>query len=271
LCVGIDKYGPPNDLAGCVNDAQSWATALRGLDFEVTSLVDQAASRTAILAAFRSLVKGARAGDVIVFQFAGHGTQVDDLDGEESDALDEAFCPADFAEGKLLIDDDIRAVTASLKAGVNLTCFIDCCHSGTITRALVPTGRPAAGIPGSRARFIPYSREISARHRQFRESGEAEVEAMEASRGASAATMKEVCFSACQPHEVALESGGAGQFTSKAMQVFAAGVELTNAAFMEQVVSAFGTRPPQHPYLDCAQDAKTRGLLRPLGVAAPQF
>ena len=83
--------------------------------------------------------------------------------------------------------------------------------------------------------------------------------------------MKEVCFSACQPHEVALESAGAGQFTTKAMKVFAAGGDLTNAAFMEQVVAAFGTKPPQHPYLDCAEEAKARGLLRPLGVAASQL
>jgi Caspase domain len=271
LCVGIDKYPAPNELAGCVNDAKSWTNALTDLGFEVTALHDQDASRSAVLAAFRSLVKGAKAGDVLVFQFAGHGTQVDDIDGDEGDdSLDEAFCPVDFATGRLLIDDDIRAVTAALKPGVNLTCFIDCCHSGTITRALVPSGRPSAAIPGSKARFIPYSRTISALHRQFRESGGA-VEGDETPRVAasSAATMKEVCFSACLPHEVALESNGAGQFTTRAMKVFAAGGDLTNFGFLEQVVAAFGPKPPQHPYLDCAEDAKDRGLLQPLGVSAP--
>jgi hypothetical protein len=267
LCVGIDRYGPPYDLAGCVNDARSWAQALGSRGFEVTPLHDQTASRAAVLSAFRSLVRGAQAGDVVVFQFAGHGTQVDDLDGDEDDSFDEAFCPADFADGKLLIDDDIRAVTMDLKPGVNLTCFIDCCHSGTITRALVPTGRPAGGVTGSRARFIPYSREISARHRVFRE-GAGAGESGAATRAASAAVMKEVCFSACQPHEVALESNGAGQFTSKAMVVLSGGGELSNAGFMEQVLTVFGARPPQHPYLDCAEDARARGLLQPLGVAA---
>jgi hypothetical protein len=269
LCVGIDKYAAPNELAGCVNDAKSWAKALGNLGFEVTTLHDQDASRGAILSAFRSLVKGATAGDVIVFQFAGHGTQVDDLDGdEEDDSLDEAFCPVDFADGRLLIDDDVRAVTASLKPGVNLTCFIDCCHSGTITRALAPGGRPSGVPPGSKARFVPFSREISARHRQFRESGGGLVEGEAASREVSDAAIKEVCFSACQPHEVALETGGAGQFTTKAMKVFAAGGDLSNEAFLERVVAAFGPKPPQRPLLDCADDAKVRGLLRPLGVAS---
>ena len=147
LCVGIDKYGAPYDLAGCVNDATNWAKTLRSLDFDVTTLHDRAATRGAILESFGALVRAARPGDVIVFQFAGHGTQVDDLDRDEDDSLDEAFCPADFADGRLLIDDDIKSVVASMQPGVNLTCFIDCCHSGTITRALVPGGRPGSVRP----------------------------------------------------------------------------------------------------------------------------
>jgi hypothetical protein len=252
-----------------VNDARNWAKALAGLSFEVTALHDEAATRIAVLAAFRSLVTSAQPGDVIVFQFAGHGTQVDDVDGDESDSLDEAFCPADFSQGRLLIDDDIRSAVAQLKTGVNLTCFIDCCHSGTITRAIVPGGRPSALPPGSRARYIPYSREISDRHRQFRTGGGTALEARDTPRATpeSEAALKEVCFSACQPHEVAYETGGAGQFTTRAMTVLASGGSLTNIAFMEQVTAAFGARPAQHPYLDCAQEAKMLPLLGSLVVS----
>jgi Caspase domain len=271
LCVGIDKYGPPYDLAGCVNDASNWAKMLRSLKFDVTMLQDQEATRSGIIAAFASLTSSAQPGDVIVFQYAGHGTQVDDLDHDEADSLDEAFCPVDFASGRLLIDDDIRAVVAGVKPGVNLTCFIDCCHSGTITRALVPGARPASIPPGSKARFIPYSKKISEAHREFRESADASVQAPAASRGAAPSGLKEVCFSACQPNEVAYETAGAGQFTTRAMTVLAAGGKLTNADFMQQVVAAFGANPPQHPYLDCAEEAKARLLLRSLGTAAPAF
>jgi hypothetical protein len=266
LCVGIDKYGPPYDLSGCVNDASNWAKALRGLRFDVTMLQDEAASRAGILDALSSMVTTAEPGDVVVFQYAGHGTQVDDLDGEEEDSLDEAFCPADFADGRLLIDDDIKAVIRGLKPGVNLTCFIDCCHSGTITRAMVPGGRPGSVPAGSRARFIPYSKRLSELHRSFRATGEAAPPRTTATRGMAPAGLKEVCFSACQPHEVAYETGGNGHFTSKAMKVLSAGAALTNVQFMEQVVTAFGARPAQHPYLDCADDAKTYGLLQPVRI-----
>ncbi len=263
LCVGIDKYGPPYDLAGCVNDSRTWSSALQSLGFEVSMLNDLAATRTAVLATFAALVEAAQPGDVIVFQFAGHGTEVDDVDGDEGDALDEAFCPADFAAGKLIIDDDIRAVVAQLTPGVNLTCFIDCCHSGTITRAIVPGARPGGVPPGSRARYIPYSKDVSALHRAFRTS-------RGGTRAAGAvvteASLREVCFSACQPHEVAYESSGAGQFTTRAMSVLAAPGALSNRAFMEQVAIAFGANAAQHPCLDCADAAKEQMLLQPLGI-----
>jgi ParB-like chromosome segregation protein Spo0J len=268
LCVGIDKYGAPYDLAGCVNDATNWAKTLRSLDFDVTTLHDRAATRGAILESFGALVRAARPGDVIVFQFAGHGTQVDDLDRDEDDSLDEAFCPADFADGRLLIDDDIKSVVASVQPGVNLTCFIDCCHSGTITRALIPGARPGSVPPGSRARYIPYSPDISNLHRAFRESPEGRAETDAGTRAVPATMMREVCFSACQPHEVAYETAGAGQFTTRAVAALTSGASFTNLAFMEQVVAAFGPSAAQHPHLDCADDARTHPLLGRLGVPA---
>jgi hypothetical protein len=157
-------------------------------------------------------------------------------------------------------------VVARLKPGVNLTCFIDCCHSGTITRAMLPGGRPASVPPGSRARFIPYAKSRSDLHRSFRASGEAGPVTPAATRGVAPAAMREVCFSACQPHEVAYETAGNGQFTTRAMKVLLSGSELTNGAFMDQIVAAFGAKPAQHPYLDCSDEVKMRGLLKPLGV-----
>jgi hypothetical protein len=80
--------------------------------------------------------------------------------------------------------------------------------------------------------------------------------------------MLDVCFSACLPNEVAYESGGAGQFTTRAARLLAEGGPVTHAAFIERVVSDFGASPAQHPVLDCAPTAREHGLLEPavLGV-----
>ena len=49
-------------------------------------------------------------GDVVLIQFAGHGTFVKDLDGDEADKFDEALCPVDFHAGSLILDDDLAPI-----------------------------------------------------------------------------------------------------------------------------------------------------------------
>jgi len=77
LCVGIDRYAQ-RPLAGCVADARRWAEALGELAFAVTTLHDEAATRAAMLGALEAMIGDARAGDLLVFQYSGHGTQVED-------------------------------------------------------------------------------------------------------------------------------------------------------------------------------------------------
>ena len=133
LCVGINSY-PTSPLAACVRDAQTWATTLRGLAFDTTVLLDREATRQRVLDALNDLIDSARAGDSLVFQYAGHGTQAEDLNGDEADRYDEALVPIDYTSGALLLDDDLADVYRRLPAGAVLTLFMDCCHSGTNSR-----------------------------------------------------------------------------------------------------------------------------------------
>ena len=100
LCVGINQYQhfPTAALQGCVNDALDMASLLKDLlgfeDSDITRLTDQAATKAAILRELRRMVEGALAGryDHLVFSFSGHGTQVPDLNLDEFDRADDAFC-----------------------------------------------------------------------------------------------------------------------------------------------------------------------------------
>jgi Caspase domain/N-acetylmuramoyl-L-alanine amidase len=267
LCVGIDRY-PTMPLAGCVADARDWAQSFEALGFETALLLDDSATRSRILDDLRALVASGRPGDVLAFQFAGHGTELPDLDGDEvagtNGPRDEALCPYDIAQGAFVIDDDLAEVFTALPDGVNLTCFIDCCHSGTITRVMVG---PAGDGDGRdrRARFLPATPEMEAAHRRFRER----IGATRAAPKRTPETMRQVVFSACRDHEVAFETSGHGDFTVRATRILAAGVSsLTHEAFQERVTGAFGEGARQHPELDCAPLARTRGLLTPL-VGAP--
>ena len=80
--------------------------------------------------------------------------------------------------------------------------------------------------------------------------------------------MLDVCFSACLPNEVAYETGGAGQFTTRAARLLAEGGAITHATFIERVTTAFGAAPAQHPVLDCAPAARDHRLLEPAVVGA---
>ena len=263
LCVGIDAYAAPNQLSGCVNDARDWAAALQSLGFEVGTLFNEAATFQGLQSALSKLVTDSRAGDVIVFQYAGHGTRVADLDGDEPSNRDSALCPVDFPNGGFLIDDDIRGIFGGLPDGVNLTCFFDCCHSGTITRLVAPAGEVKG--PAVKTRGLHATPEMEDAHRAFRASMRAA-----APRQRSATTMREVSFTACTDEQTAKEIGGHGQFTTRAIPLLAsAAFTMTNTAFHERVVAAFaGTSLDQDPRLDCATISETRPLLAPLGAAA---
>ncbi|HEX8606050.1 MAG TPA: caspase family protein, partial [Pseudoduganella sp.] len=275
LCVGIDTY-PTAPLGGCVNDAQAWSAALGRLGFRPSLLLNEQATRAAIVDALRGLVAGSRQGDVLVFQYAGHGTQVPDLDGDElsqdTAGQDEAMCPYDFATGELLIDDDLRAIFSAVPQGVNLTCFFDCCHSGTITRMALGAAPGTLATPGKRARFVQADSQLVARYTRRRSAAGigAGSTTMRATGPASAQPMSEVVFSACLSSEVALENNGHGDFTRHALGVLGAGVNgMSNAAFAECVTRAFGARPAQHAKLYAAAAAEQLPLLDPAGAAMP--
>lgn len=268
LCVGIDRYpDPKHRLAGCVADARTWSEVLSRLGFETKTLTDGDATRDAIERELERLVANSRAGDVLVFQYSGHGTHLPDLDADEDDREDEALCPVDFATGALYIDDDIARVLRALPEGVNLSLFMDCCHSGTNSRFAIgapATGRRAIGSD-ERKRFVVPTVELIDAHRRFRRQSRFAMRAAAPGGSGGRSRMRDVKFAACLDSEVAWESGGHGEFTLRATRVLANGVDaMTNEQFVRRVTDAFGTNPRQHPMLDCADDALALGFLQPL-------
>jgi metacaspase-1 len=154
LCIGINNYpGTHMDLAGCVNDAKDWAAELKNRGFTVTTLLDDQATKAAMVTGFKSVIESAASGDLVVITFSGHGTYVPDINGDEVDGLDEALCPYDIQTKQApLLDDEIHTLFAARKSGVRLVLVADSCHSGTVTRAAAPEPE-ADDVP--RPRFMP--------------------------------------------------------------------------------------------------------------------
>jgi len=272
LCIGINQY-PTAPLRGCVADAQNWSQAFTQLGFQTRMLIDAQATRSAILQAIGDLIGSSSPGDVVAIQYAGHGTQLPDVDGDDDDTQDEALCPVDFVSGAFLIDDDIRDAFTRIPNGVNVTCFFDCCHSGTISRFAV--GGPNAADNGRdrRPRFIAATEEMKEAHRKFRMG----ARALRAPPVGGESLMKNISFAACQDNEVAYETDGHGDFTQLALPMLGGDLNgMTNKVFQQRVIAAFGAQPRQQPRLDCTVEAATKpflqslaaGPLRPATVAA---
>jgi metacaspase-1 len=142
LLVGINDYvGDGNDLKGCVNDITNMRNILK--DFmgftndDIRVLLDARATKQAIMDRLDWMVKTAKAGDYMVFQFSGHGSQVRDRNGDElKDQMDEILCPADLSwDGGYILDDDLGDMFQRIPEGCLLEVFLDCCHSGDGTRS----------------------------------------------------------------------------------------------------------------------------------------
>jgi len=79
---------------------------------------------------------------------------VPDDNGDEADGRDEILCPANLDWDDPLRDDWLRSTLDGLRAGVGLTVVMDCCHSGTNTRAMLPPDAPV------KERYLPSPAEL---------------------------------------------------------------------------------------------------------------
>jgi metacaspase-1 len=143
LLVGINRYKIPGaDLRGCLNDVKNMKSALtRYYGFaqkDIRTLTDLQATKKAMQSEITKLIGKARAGDVLLLHYSGHGSNAPDASGDEADERDEILCPTDLDWKDPLLDDWLRAEFDKLPAGVNFTVIMDCCHSGTNTRAIQP-------------------------------------------------------------------------------------------------------------------------------------
>jgi metacaspase-1 len=138
LTLGINAY-PRSPLQGCRADANDWAQALADRGFEVMTLLDEQATRQAILGSIANLLNRSGPADIAFITYSGHGTQVPDRDGDELDRMDEAIVPVDYDRSGMILDDDLFRLFSEADArGVRVIFVADSCFSGTIQRLAAP-------------------------------------------------------------------------------------------------------------------------------------
>lgn len=142
LLIGIGKYQVLPGLPGSKNDIDLVHQVLLSrygfAEHDIHIVRDEAATREGVLAGLNRIVTEAGPNDVVYIHYSGHGSQVEDLNGDEpDDQLDETIVPADGrTEGVPdITDDELDEILSHLKTSKAVV-VLDSCHSGTATRGL---------------------------------------------------------------------------------------------------------------------------------------
>jgi hypothetical protein len=140
LLIGINKYRAVQGLQGSVNDVETMREILTKrwgfLPGNITMLTDEGATRAKMLAAITQIVAISEPQDTIYFHYSGHGSQVQDFNGDEEDGLDETLVPQDGRTNGVrdIVDDELDVIFSRLRTH-NVIVVLDSCHSGTATRS----------------------------------------------------------------------------------------------------------------------------------------
>ncbi|NEQ23242.1 MAG: caspase family protein, partial [Microcoleus sp. SIO2G3] len=215
LLVGIDRYsGSVRPLEGCVNDVNAIATYLEErLDrnqyqLHVEKLLNEQATRQAIIAKFQQHLSQATHEDVALFYYSGHGSQEpapQEFWHLELDRLDETLVCWDSRTSDWdLADKELAYLIAqAAKNNPHFVIVLDCCHSGSGTRDAEQKVRhtPAARRPRTVQDFIFSLQEL-------------ESIAPTAEGGASGWNLpqgRRIVLAGCQDQELASEYSGDNQ------------------------------------------------------------
>lgn len=169
LVIGIGQY--PSDSGWSEihgdNDVELIVSALSKVGFpadNIVKLVNSKATKKTIVSALEEIRDKAISGDIVYIHFSGHGQQVTDLSGDETDHYDEAWIPydakkqyeTDVYEGQNhILDDEINLYLNGLRSRIGpkgkIVVVSDACHSGSGSRSLFDDNDP---VRGTREKFV---------------------------------------------------------------------------------------------------------------------
>lgn len=138
--VGGSNFSGSWRVYQSLQDAQRFARILADFGLpkdRITTLYGNQYTRVNILSNLKTLANKLKSGDTAIIYFAGHGTQVRDLDNEEVDGRDEALQTDDR---RLVTDDELSAPFTRLGNNqpknsdfrVKIITIADTCHSPSL-------------------------------------------------------------------------------------------------------------------------------------------
>jgi|SRR5215217_2304567 len=238
LTIGVNSVDPKHyegwsgELNACEADANDMEEIAKSKGFKVTKLLTKEATRDNVIRALEENIQLLQNGDIFMLSNSGHGGQVRDTNGDETDVgnsvpdmEDETWC---LYDGQL-VDDEINSYLAKFKEGVRIIVLSDSCHSGTVTK--VANFRNTLNLINSNVdnqnnkyKFMPGS--IALRtyraNREFYDKILNKIDKNEAKGDNVKASV--ILISGCQDNQLSLDGTFNGAFTGQLLTVWGNGL-----------------------------------------------
>lgn len=136
--INPDNYNGYDGREGCEGaevDAENILTLLKDKGFEeknIAVLTNEQATHDAVLNVIQAAAEQCKRGDLFLFYFSGHGSQIPDKNGDERDRKDETRLCYD----KEITDDEFDVHFHQFNRAVRLLVLEDCCHADDASEPL---------------------------------------------------------------------------------------------------------------------------------------
>ena len=235
--IGLNAVDPQHyagwdgQLTACEADAEDMVSIAKTQGFgREKSFLTKDATRAKVLGEMDEAVKVLGAGDLLLLSYSGHGGQLPDRNGDESDGLDETWC---LYDGEV-IDDELFVAMSKLKPGVRVFMLSDSCHSGSVSKVAYAALRSSGSLQlladtvqsseASERRFKEMP--LGIEHRTYRDNKVMYDDIMkrlpkEDPRLSLKATV--LLISGCQDNQLSSDGAFNGLFTSNLLRVWNGG------------------------------------------------
>jgi hypothetical protein len=247
--LGLNHVDPTHyegwdgELEACEADARDMRALAKkqGFGGNVLFLSKQATAEAvtqAITDAAKQLIKG----DLFFLTYSGHGGQVRDTNGDETDKgrMDETW----VLFNRQLVDDELYDLWGAFKPGVRILVLSDSCHSGTVTRAV-----PDFISGGPRPRAMPRSvgEKVEKAHNALYRSIQKAHPGSEKSKVRASVLL----ISGCMDNQFSMDGEKNGAFTGTLKKVWAGGrFSGTYRKFRDKIVSFMdATQTPNYYFV----------------------
>ncbi len=207
LLVGINEYdrrSPISPLKGCVNDIRGAQAYLESrvnkdlCDLHLHILTDEQATRQGVIDGFRQHLAQAGPEDVVLFYYAGHGSQAKVPKALKTHATDRLMSTLVCHDSRVnghnwdIADIELALLIVEVdRRGAHTAVILDCCYTGS--------DWPSQGVPGVAIRRAPSDLRDRPLESFIVSPADAKPEA------------KNIVLSACAPMEAAKEYYGGGR------------------------------------------------------------